>query len=64
MRECPAVRLKLSLQRSKLVFMISGKGSKFLSMRNEQCQQRLSIKRVKIRQLGGIHEISMPWQAR
>jgi len=52
--------LKLDLQRSKLVFMRGGKGSKFLLMRNEQSQQRLSIKRVKIRQLSGIHAHSMP----
>ena len=33
--ECLAMGLKLSLKRSKLVFMRSGKGSKFLLMRME-----------------------------
>jgi hypothetical protein len=42
--ECLAMGLKLSLKRSKLVFMRSGKGSEFLLMRMEQRQQCLSIK--------------------
>src|ERR1700733_15267650 len=53
--ECLAMGLKLSLKRSKLVFMRNGKGSKFLLMRKEQRQQCLSIKRVEIRQRSGIH---------
>jgi hypothetical protein len=51
-----AMGLKLSLKRSQLVFM----RSKLLLMRNEQCQQRLSIQRFKIRQRSGIHGRSMP----
>jgi len=58
--ECLTMGLKLSLQRSKLVFIRSGKRSKFLSMRNQQCLQRLSIEPVEIRQLSGIHRCSMP----
>ena len=41
--ECLAMGLELSLERSKLLFMRSGKGSKFLLMRVEQRQQCLSI---------------------
>jgi hypothetical protein len=40
--------------------MRGGKRSKFLSMRNEERFQSLSIKTVKIRQLSGIHRCSMP----
>jgi hypothetical protein len=58
--ECLAMGLKLSLKRSKLVFMRSGKGSEFLLMRKEQRQQYLSIKRIKMRQRSAIHERSMP----
>jgi hypothetical protein len=58
--ECLAMGLKLSLKRPKLVFMGSGKGSKFLLMRVEQRQQCLSIQRIKIWQGSAIHERSMP----
>jgi hypothetical protein len=54
------MRLELSLERSKLVLMRSGKRSQFLLMLNEQCLQSLSIEPVKIRHLSGIHGQIMP----
>src|SRR5580704_4346576 len=60
LRECLAMGIEFSLKRSKLVFMGSGKESKLLLMRNEQSLKCFSIKRIKIRQLSGIHAHSMP----